>query len=433
MDSHDIDIDVEPEPEEPTRPAWLLADPTEVIDEPRIGSPYEPPPSMVTPPAEPPPAEHVVTPAPKGPSTRRAALVGALAGAIVAAAVSFGVVSLTDDDPSSAARTVAPVAVANGQGLDVHAVLSAVQDAVVAINVEGISSQFGGMIRGAGSGMVIEDDGLILTNNHVVDGATSITVTLADGRDVDADLVGSIPSNDVALVKARGVTHASTVTFGSSSDLRVGDPVVAIGNALGLGGTPSVTAGIVSALGRELDAENGEHLTDLIQTDTAIYQGNSGGPLVNAQGEVVGVNTAVATSQANGAAENLGFALPIDQLKPLIDELKKGGGDVVAGAFLGVRTVDLNDVQPAILDRFGVKTDSGAFVGEVVPGSAAEEAGLQPGDVIVEIDGKRVKEAVDVGDIIAGHEPGDEVKLRVERNGKERTLTATLGSRGVTR
>jgi serine protease Do len=209
------------------------------------------------------------------------------------------------------------------------------------------------MIRGAGSGMVISDDGLVLTNNHVIEGATTITVTLADGRDEDADLVGSIPSNDVALVRVRDASDLPTVSFGSSSSLRVGDPVVAIGNALGLGGTPSVTAGIVSALGRELDAENGEHLSDLIQTDTAIYQGNSGGPLVNASGEVVGVNTAVATSQANGAAENLGFALPIDQLKPLIDELKEGGGDVVAGAFLGVRTVDLDKRRRGCWPRAG--------------------------------------------------------------------------------
>jgi S1-C subfamily serine protease len=279
--------------------------------------------------------------------------------------------------------------------------------------------------------MVIESDGLILTNNHVIENATSISVTLADGRDVDADLVGSIPSNDVALVRVRDVSGLATVTFASSSDLRVGDPVVAIGNALGLGGTPSVTAGIVSALGRELDAQNGQHLTDLIQTDAAIYQGNSGGPLVNASGAVVGVNTAVATSAANGAAENLGFALPIDQLEPLIEELKQGGGDVEIGAFLGVRTVDLDDVQPAILERFGVRADEGAFVGDVVPGSGAEEAGLEPGDVIIGIDGHVVTDATDVGEIILALEPGERIEITIERNGRERTITATLGSRGV--
>jgi S1-C subfamily serine protease len=271
----------------------------------------------------------------------------------------------------------------------------------------------------------------VLTNNHVIEGATSITVTLADGRNVGADLVGSIPANDVALVRVRNVHGLKTVQFGKSSDLRVGDPVVALGNALGLGGTPSVTAGIVSALGRELDAPNGEHLTDLIQTDAAIYQGNSGGPLVNAEGQVVGVNTAVATSQANGAAENLGFALPIDQLAPLIDTLKKGGGAVRAGAFLGVRTVDVDNVQQATRDRLGITSSSGAFVGEVIAGSGAAAAGMQQGDVIVAIDGKPVKTAADVGTLIAKLAPGTKVAVTVERSGKRQTLHAVLGSRGV--
>jgi S1-C subfamily serine protease len=273
----------------------------------------------------------------------------------------------------------------------------------------------------------------VLTNNHVVEGATSITVTLADGRDVDADLVGSIPSNDVALVKVRSTKPLKAVQFGASGSLRVGDPVVAIGNALGLGGTPSVTTGIVSALGRDLDASNGEHLTDLIQTDAAIYQGNSGGPLVDAEGEVVGVNTAVATSQANGAAENLGFALPIDQLKPLISKLKAGGGDVRGTAFLGVRTSDLDNIQQAVRDRLGITTKTGAFVGEIVDGSAAQQAGIQAGDVITDIDGKKVTSAADVGAIIGKLSPGDHVRITVQRDGKDKTLTATLGSRGTTR
>lgn len=421
MDPHDMDV----APEEPTRPTWLLGDPTEIVDEPVVTGSYEPPPSMVMPPTSS-PTMYVST---KPPSTKRAALVGALAGALVAALVSVGIVTLTDGDNDGEGSVVPPISVTNGQALDVHAVLAAVQDAVVAINVEG-QSNFG-LSRGAGSGMVIESDGLILTNNHVIENATSISVTLADGRDVDADLVGSIPSNDVALVRVRDVSGLPTVSFASSSDLRVGDPVVAIGNALGLGGTPSVTAGIVSALGRELDAQNGQHLTDLIQTDAAIYQGNSGGPLVNASGAVVGVNTAVATSAANGAAENLGFALPIDQLEPLIEELKQGGGEVEIGAFLGVRTVDLDDVQPAILERFGVTADEGAFVGDIVPGSGAEEAGLEPGDVIIGIDGHDVTDSTDVGEIILALEPGERVEITIERGGRERTITATLGSRGV--
>ena len=421
MVSRDDEIEMAIEPEEPTRPAWLFADATDVIDEPPSGGPYDPPPSMIT-----------ATPAPTTPpSMRRSALVGALAGAIVASLVSFGVVAATDDDEPSSSRGAlgSPVAVANGQGLDVHAVLAAVEDAVVAINVEGDGAF--GRSRGAGSGMIIDPDGLVLTNNHVIENATSISVTLGDGRDVDADLIGSIPANDVALIRLRGVSNLSTVTFGSSADLRVGDPVVAIGNALGLGGTPSVTAGIVSALGREIARPI--RLEDLVQTDAAIYPGNSGGPLVNAAGEVVGVNTAVAPNETGGGAENLGFAISIDQLKPLIDDLKDGGGDVVISAFLGVRTVDLDDVQPAILERFDITRDSGAFVGEVVSGSGADDAGLEPGDVIIAIDGESIESALDVGEVIGERSPGDEIELTIEREGDERTISATLGSRGLTR
>jgi len=423
------------EPEEPTRPSWLLTDPTSMEPVTAETPPFwegsgresRPDSSQNERAAAPSPPS-----APSTPSTRRAALVGALAGAVAAAAVSLGVVALTDDDDEVRPTTVPPIAVANGQALDVHAVLEEVQDAVVAINVEGVN-ELGFVGEGAGSGMVLEPDGLILTNNHVIEGATSISVTLADGREVDADLVGSLPSNDIALVRARDVEDLATVTLGESSDLRVGDPVVAIGNALGLGGTPSVTAGIVSALGRELETGRGVELTDLIQTDTAIYQGNSGGPLVNAHGEVIGVNTAVAASQANGAAENLGFALPIDQLEPLIEELKEGGGEIVAGAFLGVRTSPLELVSGAVLRRLGIETDRGAFVTDVVPGSGAEDAGIEAGDVILSIDGEEVEDPNDVGEIIAELEPGDRIEIVVERGGEERTIRATLGSRGVTR
>ena len=437
---HDDDIDIELEPEEPTRPSWLLDEPT-WSDEPRAADDTETVP--LAPETDPGPPTEASSPAPPAPpatavdraATRRAALVGAVAGAVVAALVAGGIALADRNDgggtPSALASARPPVNVRNGEGLDVHAVLGAVQDAVVAINIEGVG-QFGGVIRAAGSGMVIDPSGLVLTNNHVVEGATSITVTLADGRDVDADLVGSIPSNDVALVRVRSAKSLKAVQFGASGALRVGDPVVAIGNALGLGGTPSVTTGIVSALGRDLDASNGEHLTDLIQTDAAIYQGNSGGPLVDAEGEVVGVNTAVATSQANGAAENLGFALPIDQLKPLISKLEAGGGDVRGTAFLGVRSSDIANVQQAIRDRMGITTDEGAFVGEVVDGSAAQQAGIEPGDVITEIDGKKVKSAADVGEIVGKLRPGDRVRITVQRDGKEKTLTATLGSRGTT-
>lgn len=426
--------------DESTEPPWLLVEPG-FDDGPLTPAPSgpEPSPSADTPPtaaipvwsATPSsttedPARAAATPKPKR-TTLRAALAGAVAGALVAGAVAYGVVELTDEDDTSpiVQETGSPVEVASGSALDVRAVLAAVQGAVVTINVEGAVG------RGAGSGMVIREDGLVLTNEHVVRNASQVVVTLADGRDVEADLVGSIPSNDIALIQLRGVEGLSTVTFGESSELRVGDPVVAIGNALGLGDTPSVTAGIVSALDRSLQAEGGLELDGLIQTDAAIYPGNSGGPLVDAAGRVIGVNTAVARGVEGVGSENLGFALAIDQLIPLIEELEEGGGEVRGGAFLGVETRDVDGLQPALLDRLGIETEVGAFVADVVPGSGADDGGLQPGDVIVAIGDERVNDAVDVGEIIADLEPGDRVEIVVEREGDRRTIEATLGSRGV--
>jgi len=435
----------DPAPSDPTTPPWLLVEPSfddDDVDTTRptgpVASPspaavFDAPPTAEMPivttavPTDPEPAPEAALPRKERPSALKALLAGAVGGALVSAVVAYGVVEATDDDTDPIVQqTGAPIEVrGGGRGLDVHAVLTAVQDAVVTINVEGFRGS------GAGSGMVIREDGLVLTNNHVVSDAAEVVVTLADGRDVEADLLGSIPSNDIALIQLRGVDGLDTVTFGESSALRVGDPVVAIGNALGFGGTPSVTAGIVSALDRELQAENGISLDGLIQTDAAIYPGNSGGPLVDAGGRVIGVNTAVARGVEGIGSENLGFALAIDQLVPLIEELEQGGGEVVAGAFLGVETRDIEDLQPALIERLGIEAESGAFIADVVPGSGADDADLRPGDVIVSIDGEDVDEAADVADIITSLSPGDRVTIVIEREGEEREVEATLGARGV--
>ena len=425
-----------------SEPNWILvepvfddddhdgAGPTEPVASPSPSALFDAPPTAELP--IPPPASAsrdllpMSLPVKEKRGTLRALLAGAVGGALVSAAVAYGVVEATDDEPDPIVQEMgSPVAVRGGSGVDVRAVLAAVQDAVVTINVEGLRGV------GAGSGMVIREDGLVLTNNHVVSDAAEIVVTLADGRDVEADLLGSIPSNDIALVKLRGVEGMETVTFGESSALRVGDPVVAIGNALGFGGTPSVTAGIVSALDRTLEAEGGLELDGLIQTDAAIYPGNSGGPLVDAGGRVIGVNTAVARGVEGIGSENLGFALAIDQLIPLIEELEDGGGEIVAGAFLGVETRDMDDLQPALIERLGIETDSGAFIADVVPGSGADDADLRAGDVIISIDGKRIDEAADVAEVITALAPGDRIEVVIEREGEERTVEATLGARGV--
>lgn len=315
-----------------------------------------------------------------------------------------------------------------GEPLDIRGVIEAVQPGVVSIAVEGVLGAPGNqqLVSGAGSGMVIEPDGLVLTNHHVVAGATSTSVMLADGRQVTADLVGSIPSSDVALIKVRDVSDLRTVELGESAALQVGDDVVAVGNALNLGASPTVTTGIVSALDRSITTPDGVSLESLIQTDAAINQGNSGGPLVNAFGQVIGINTAIA-----GGAENIGFALSIDSLKPLIEELRSGGGDVRGGAYLGIGTADLDDVFPEVLERLGIDRDDGAFVIQVQRGTAADEAGLEAGDIIIAIGDEPIVRAGEVSGAIGRLSPGDEVEIRFVRDGEERTVTVTLGSRGV--
>jgi S1-C subfamily serine protease len=315
----------------------------------------------------------------------------------------------------------------DGEELDIQGVINAVQPGVVSIRVETAALGPGcQQAVGAGSGMVIEPDGLVLTNAHVVACAATITVGMADGREVPADLVGSLPSSDVALVQARDVAGLETVTLGESSAMQVGDDVVAVGNALNLGASPTVTTGIVSALNRIITEPNGETLESLIQTDAAINPGNSGGPLVNAFGEVIGVNTAVA-----GGAENIGFALSMDSVKPLIDLLRNGGGEVRAGAYLGIASLDLDNVNPQALDRLGIDRADGALVVEVQPGTAADAAGLAAGDLIVAIGDEPIATSAEVSAAIVGREPGEEVEIRFVRNGQEQTATVSLGSRGV--
>jgi putative serine protease PepD len=343
---------------------------------------------------------------------------------VVAALVATGVtVALDDDAPVAKVDTVAtPVTTGTG-ALDIQAILTKVQPSVVAIETSQTTSR--GVFQGAGSGIVLSKEGLVLTNAHVIGDRSAITVVLADGSKHDATLVGSSPNDDVAVIQLAGVDDLVPAELGTSDTLRVGDEVIAIGNALNLGGEPTVTEGIVSAKDRDLEAQ-GVQLEGLIQTDAAINPGNSGGPLVNAAGQVVGMNTAIVAD-----AQNLGFSIAIDRIKPVVEDLKAGKGTVTPDqAFLGVSSMDVEGLNDAVRQRFGVDRDAGAFVTEVVPASAAANGGVEGGDVIIAVDGTEVKEASDVRDAIIDHDPGDKVKLRVVRNGDERTLEVELGRRG---
>ena len=352
----------------------------------------------------------------------RVALVAALVGAIVGAGA-YGVADRIDDDETQQANNAAvrtgPTRDSMkfvGDALDLQAVLEKVQPAVVSIGVAGLEG------RGAGTGMILTADGEVLTNRHVIAGATRIRVTLyGENEPREADLIGACcddGTQDLALIKIRGASKLPTVELGSSQAAQVGDDVVAIGNALALPGGPTVTTGIVSAKDRALEGLDG-----LIQTDTAINQGNSGGPLVNAAGQVIGVNTAV----IRGGAEGIGFSIAIDNAKPVIEDLRSG--KTSGGGFLGISS---QSMTAEIAENLDVPVETGAVVVEVVPGTAADDAGLQRGDVIVEIDGQAVTSAANVGSIVRGKEPGDEVEITFYRGDEKQTVTATLGSRPVT-
>lgn len=323
---------------------------------------------------------------------------------------------------SDASAASAPRSTIAGSGLDVQGILERTEASVVAIHTGQTTSR--GVFGGAGTGIVLSADGLILTNAHVVGSMGDIKVTLSNGVEYDAELVGSIPDDDIALIRARGVTNLKPAELGSSEDLRVGDEVLAIGNALNLGGKPTVTLGIVSAKDRTIQAPN-ITLEKLIQTDAAINPGNSGGPLINSAGQVVGVNTAIISD-----AQNIGFAIPIDLVKPLIEDIRNGKAPVTLdSAFLGVSSTSVEDVTDAVLDAFGVRAKRGAFIQDVTPGSAAFESGLREGDVITRVDGRDIESSSDVVTVVRSKKPGDKITIEYERRGRVSTVEVTLKSR----
>ena len=344
-------------------------------------------------------------------------------GLAVVGCGSPGANSMTPTALPSPTPTFTPTPIASYPLPSIAEVVEAVKPAVVSIIVGTVNYDI--FLQPvpeekAGSGFIIDDRGYIVTNNHVVEGAERITVTLADGRTFDAALVGRDPLTDLAVLKIEG-DNLPTVAFGDSSMLRVGDWVVAIGNALALPGGPTVTVGVVSALGRTIQEESGVTLYDVIQTDAAINPGNSGGPLVNLQGEVVGINTAkVAAVEVSG----VGFAVSADTARPVVDELIEKG--YVSLPYLGISLVT---VTPAIAHSYNLATEEGAMVYRVVPGTPADKAGLRPEDVIIIVDGESVTTADDVVLAIRAHEIGDRMEITYLRGSSELTTSATLVER----
>ncbi|MDQ1375605.1 MAG: hypothetical protein QOJ09_2943 [Actinomycetota bacterium] len=391
--------------------------PVEPLDEPTTETAAipPPPPSVAGPPA-----------APAGPRWAVIVAVAALAGALAGGGA---VAALGDNNRTTVVERRGSNTSVIAKPRDIGGILAKVEPGVVAVRTEAFDprdlfQRF--PQQGAGTGMIVSTDGEVLTNAHVVpEGTTSIKVTLDGERDArDADLVGRNATADVALLKIKGAKDLETVQLGDSSKLQVGDGVVAVGNALALPGGPTVTEGIVSALDRDIDSDNGT-LNNLIQTDAAINPGNSGGPLANADGQVVGMNTAVIQSAGQELAQNIGFAIAVNTIKPLLAELRTGRQPSSNPGYLGVQSQTLT---PDIAQQFGFSTDRGAIVAQVVPGSPADQAGLRRGDVITKLGDQDVSSAEDLVNAVRGKHPGDKVEVTFKRGEDERTATLTLGS-----
>ena len=353
---------------------------------------------------------------PRRPRGRRLA-VGAIAVLAIAGGTVGGALAGRSDRPAASAPAsnggfdTASIVPASPAKQDVSSLISSALPGVVSISVVLNGGQ------GAGTGFVISSDGQIATNAHVVADASKIEVKFADGSTAAGSVLGVDRTDDLAVIKVdkAGLTALS---LGKSSDLKIGEPVVAIGNALDLTGGPTATEGIVSALDRTIDTNEGEHLTHLLQTDAAINPGNSGGPLLTLDGKVVGINSA-----GSQDAQNIGFAIAIDTARPIVEQLQQG--KTVTKAYLGVSTTPIDATVAA---RNGLDIDHGLLVVDVTANSAAAGAGVQPGDVIVSINGKTTDDNATLGDTIQSTGAGKVVHLKVHRDGKDINIDATLST-----
>jgi putative serine protease PepD len=352
-------------------------------------------------------------------ANRRSHFLAGLLGALVIALPLMGLAiggAFTTSGNDSVAATPAPAAptVTTSTGnvtaaarnvTDVSDLYSRVSPGVVSIDVTSAEGS------GTGSGFVLDRNGYILTNDHVVDGAQTVSVHFGEGSGVSARVIGADPSTDLALVKIDPAGRKLTpVVLGDSKGLKVGQPAIAIGSPFRLEGT--LTTGVISALGRSIQSPNGFSIDNVIQTDAAINPGNSGGPLLDATGKVVGINAQIATSTQSNSG--VGFAIPIDTAKTVLTQLKSG--QTIKRAYLGVETGD-------------AVTGTGAIVSSVVPGGPADDAGLQAGDRVLSVGGMKVTGSDDVASAVLKAKPGDEIKVGVQRSGDAQTLTVKLGTR----
>jgi serine protease Do len=312
---------------------------------------------------------------------------------------------------------------------DLASVVERVSPSVVSIVSTSGSSRIGFGFQSAGTGMIVSKDGYVLTNKHVVDGVTQVSVITSEGKEYKSvEIVGSDPLNDVAFLKIKDAKNLPAVTIGDSKTVRVGQSVLAIGNALGQYQN-TVTTGIISGLGRPVTAssdgtvQNSENLSDLLQTDAAINTGNSGGPLLNMQGQVIGMNTAVAED-----AQSIGFAIPIGATKGMLKHVIETGE--TERAIIGVQYVS---VTPGVKAEYDLKVDQGDYVmasqGRAVrSGGPADKAGVKDGDIITKVNDETVGAGKSTSTLIGEFQPGDTVQLTLLRDGKTQTVSVTLGA-----
>jgi S1-C subfamily serine protease len=340
-------------------------------------------------------------------------------GVILLVGISLVVACTLGNSPSSASGYLY-IDEGIGSELSTQELVAEVAPAVVSIVVETVSYNWFWQAvpqTGAGSGIIISSDGYIVTNNHVVEDANKVTVTLSDGRTFDATVVGTDAQTDLAVVKI-DASNLSYLHFLSNSleQLSVLDPVVAVGNALALPGGPTWTTGVVSNLGRSIEEETGVVLDDLIQTDAAINAGNSGGPLLDAAGQVIGINVAIASN-----AENIGFAISTDTVIPVVQSLITEGK--VVRPWLGVSVAT---VTPAIQQYYHLSVGAGALITSVSSGSPASKAGLRAGDVITKMDQEDISTAAELTTAISSHQIADQVEIVYYRGNAQQVVTTTL-------
>ena len=342
-------------------------------------------------------------------------LVGTAVAALLLGAGVLGASLLGGDEGSSGQPAALPVipgaAPADARSRSIRAIYASAKESVVPVRVRGVSSE------GSGTGFVIDKGGVIVTNAHVVKDAQEVQVRLDDtGSYVDADVVGTDVSSDLAVLRVHSSQAAKLrpLPLADSDKVRVGDQTLAIGYPLGLNRSASASAGIVSGLGRSIDAANNFSIDKVIQTDAAINPGNSGGPLLDAAGRVIGVNTAILTAGGSGGSVGIGFAVPSNTMRDVVPRLESGGK--VRHAYLGVQTREST-------------SGPGAFVAGVTSGAPAAAGGVLVGDTIIGIDGTPVTIPEDISTAITDRKPGDEVQLEIQRGGSSLTLRVELGNR----